>query len=100
MAKTFSFTDLSTGTVEERLRNYADALADGQSVRLIDVIAELDMNSSPAHCAAKRAGLCFLAFIPGLKGGANTMIANPKTVKAWHAAQQKLPPPRKSRSSN
>lgn len=100
MAKTFSFSDLTIGTVEERLRNYAEALADGQAVRILDVIDEMGMSGSAAHTAAKRAGISFLAFIQGARGAANTMIANPKTVKAWHAAQQKLPPPRKSRSSN
>jgi hypothetical protein len=92
MAEQFDIKTLSAETAESRLLGYVAKLPDGKAVPLIEAANELGISYSPALLAAKKAGIIFNAFLPGLAGSARAMTANPKTVKAWHDAQKKLPP--------
>jgi hypothetical protein len=91
MAEQFDIKTLSAETAESRLLGYVAKLPDGKAVPLIEAANELGITYSPALLAAKKAGIIFNAFLPGLAGSARAMTANPKTVKAWHDAQKKLP---------
>jgi len=92
MAEQFDIKTLSAETAESRLLGYVSKLPDGKAVPLIEAANELGISYSPALIAAKKAGIIFNAFLPGLAGSARAMTANLKTVKAWQDAQKKLPP--------
>ena len=94
MAYQFDIKSLHAETAENRLLKYVAELPDGKAVPLIEAAQELGMGYSPALLAAKKAGICFNAFLPGAVGSARALIANLKTVKSWQAAQKKLPPQR------
>ena len=94
MAEQFDIKILHAETAENRLLKYVADLPDGKAVPLIEAAQELGMGYSPALLAAKKAGICFNAFLPGAVGSARALIANLKTVKSWQAAQKKLPPQR------
>lgn len=94
MAEQFDIKSLHAETAENRLLKYVAELPDGKAVPLIEAAQELGMGYSPALLAAKKAGICFNAFLPGAVGSARALIANLKTVKSWQAAQKKLPPQR------
>jgi len=94
MAEQFDIKTLHAETAENRLLKYVAELPDGKAVPLIEAAQELGMGYSPALLAAKKAGICFNAFLPGAVGSARALIANLKTVKSWQAAQKKLPPQR------
>jgi hypothetical protein len=91
MAEQFDIKILSSETAESRLLAYVAKLPDGKAVPLIEAAQEMGIGYSPALLSAKKAGICFNAFLPGAAGSARALIANPKTVKAWHDAQKKLP---------
>jgi hypothetical protein len=93
MAKKFTLAELTAGTIEARLADYAMGMADGEVSLLVDVLQELGVsNSGSSQAAAKRAGVHFLANVPGDHGGQCALIANPNTVKQWHEAQKKVKP--------
>lgn len=101
MAKTFSISELKTHTVEDVLKDYVSRMKDGEAVILGDVIDELNLNMSSAYGAAKKAKICFSAFIPGQRGSTVTMLANPNTIKQWEEAKAKISaPPKRSRSTS
>jgi len=91
MAEQFDIKTLSAETAESRLLAYVAKLPDGKAVPLIEAAQEMGISYSPALLAAKKAGIIFNAFLPGLAGSARAMTANLKTVKAWQDAQKKLP---------
>lgn len=91
MAQVFNLTELTTGTVASRIRDYAEGMKDGEVSRLLDVLQELGVSSAgTVHSAVRRSGVYFLANVPGDHGGQCALIANPNTVKQWHEAQQKI----------
>jgi hypothetical protein len=91
MAEQFDIKILSSETAESRLLAYVAKLPDGKAVPLIEAAQEMGISYSPALLSAKKAGICFNAFLPGLAGSARALIANLKTVKAWQDAQKKMP---------
>ena len=91
MAEQIDIKSLHAETAEIRLLAYVAKLPDGKAVPLIEAAKELGMGYSPALHTAKKAGICFNAFLPGAVGTARALIANLKTVKQWQDAQKKLP---------
>ena len=54
MAKKFTLAELTAGTIEARLADYAMGMADGEVSLLVDVLQELGVsNSGSSQAAAK-----------------------------------------------
>jgi hypothetical protein len=92
MPPQIDIADLYKKSYAEQFADYANAIEDGKAIELSEVCSELGVSLSAGRAAAKKAGVAFNAHIPGVTGGCRAMIANPRTVKEWHAAQKKLPP--------
>jgi hypothetical protein len=91
MAEQFDIKTLSAETAESRLLGYVAKLPDGKAVPLIEAANELGITYSPALLAAKKAGIIFNAFLPGLAGSARAMTANPKSREGRHPTDAALP---------
>lgn len=94
MAKEIDISKLQCQSSADRILEYAKKIATGKAVRFTDVTEELGMPEHVAVKAATRAGVIFTATTQD-SGGKRRMIANPKTVKQWQDAQNKLPSPKR-----